>query len=195
MNQNKTRVNYRFPLWLTVIFLLLVLVPCAILSNYILVAKISGLLCLLVVIVALRFWFRAAKLNSNVKDRVILNNNDWFDLERLYPSIYRWNKGEVSILKDRIGLMLANTEIRNRENELCTRKEAIEIAFQFCVYYWEDNTVQLDHKRIYIGKDFTLCLKNIESDQVTHSLTLGFSQSFETLKGLKSYYRSINENV
>jgi hypothetical protein len=87
MNQNKNRVNYRFPLWLTVIFLLLILVPCAILTNQIVLAKISGLVCLLVVIVALRFWFRAAKLNSNTRDRVLINANDWFDLERLYPYI------------------------------------------------------------------------------------------------------------
>jgi len=195
MNQNKTRVNYRFPLWLTVIFLLLVLVPCAILTNNMMLAKLSGLLCLLVVIIALRFWFRAAKLNSNVKDRVILNKNDWFDIERLYPSVYRWNKKEVSILMDRIGLILANTEIRDRENKLCARKEAIEIAFQFCVYYWEDNSIQIDNTCLYIGEDSKLCMKNIENDQVLIHLTLGFTHSFETIKGLQSYYRSINENV
>ena len=131
MNQNKNRVNYRFPLWLTVIFLLLILVPCAILTNQIILAKLSGLLCLLIVIVALRFWFRAAKLNSNVRDRVIINRNDWFDLERLYPSLYKWSKMDVSILKDRIGLVLANVEMRRNKEELCDRKEAIELAFQF----------------------------------------------------------------
>ena len=195
MNQNKNRVNYRFPLWLTVIFLLLILVPCAILSNYIVIAKISGLLCLLVVIVALRFWFRAAKLNSNVKDRVILNNNDWFDLERTYPSIYKWNKREVSILKYRIGLILANMEIRDRENKLCERKEAIEIAFQFCVYYWEENSIQIDNTCLYIGEDSRLYMKNIENDHLLIHLTLGFAQSFDSLKGLQSHYRSINQNV
>mgnify|MGYP000215068656 CR=1 FL=1 len=67
MNQNKNRVNYRFPFWLTVIFLLLILIPFAILSDKMILAKISGLLCLLVVIIAMRFWFHAAKLNSGVK--------------------------------------------------------------------------------------------------------------------------------
>ena len=193
MNQNKNRVNYRFPLWLTVIFLLLILVPCAILSNYIVIAKISGVLCLLVVIVALRFWFRAAKLNSNVKDRVIINKNDWFDLERFYPSLYKWNKNDVSILKDRIGLLLANVEIRNQANELCSRKEAIEIAFQFCVYQWEDVAIQLDHKCIAINKDLTFIVKDVKSDEVILGLTLGSNHSYDTLIGLKSHYRSINE--
>jgi hypothetical protein len=192
MNQNKNRVNYRFPLWLTVIFLLLILIPCAILTHYIVLAKVSGVLCLLVVIVAMRFWFRAAKLNSDVKDRVILNNNDWFDLERVYPSIHKWNKREVSILKDRIGLMLANSEIRNEQNELCARKEAIEVAFQFCVYFWEENTSTLNNTCIYIGEDATLYIRNIESNQDRVRVTLGFSQHFESLKGLKSYYKSKN---
>jgi hypothetical protein len=195
MNQNKNRVNYRFPFWLTVIFLLLILIPCAILTQYILVAKLSGILCLLVVIIAMRFWFRAAKLNSDVKDRVILNNNDWFDLGRTYPSLYKWNKREVSILKDRIGLMLSNTEIRNKSDELCSRMEAIEIAFQFCVYNWEENLIRTGNTCVYIGEDSRLYIKNIENDQVLIHLSLGFTQSFESIKELQSYYRSINENA
>jgi hypothetical protein len=195
MNQNKNRVNYRFPLWLTVIFLLLILIPFAILTHYIVLAKISGVLCLLVVIVAMRFWFRAAKLNSDVRDRVILNNNDWFDLERTYPSVYKWNKREVSILKDRIGLMLANTEIRNINNELCPRKEAIETAFQLCVFYWEENSSELTNACINVGEDSTLYIKNLESDQVVLRFSLGFSQSSESLNGLKSYYRFENEST
>jgi hypothetical protein len=195
MNQVKTRVNYRFPLWLTVIFLLLILVPCAILTNYIILAKLSGLLCLLIVIIALRFWFRAAKLNSNIKDRVILNKNDWFDIGRLYPSVYKWNKKEVSILMDRIGLILANSEIRDRENNLCGRKEAIEIAFQFCIYFWEEDSIQIDNTCIYIGEHSRIYMKNIQNDQVLIHLSLGLTQSFESIKGLQSYYRSINANL
>jgi hypothetical protein len=195
MNQNKNRVNYRFPLWLTVIFLLLILVPCAILTNQIVLAKISGLVCLLVVIVALRFWFRAAKLNSNTRDRVLINANDWFDLERLYPSLYKWNKMDVSILKDRIGLLLANVEMRRSKEELCTRSEAIEIAFQFCVYYWGDDYVQTDDTFLYIDSDKRLHLMNRENEEVLTSLTLGFSQSRDSIHSLKAYYKSNNQGV
>jgi hypothetical protein len=195
MNQNKNRVNYRFPLWLTVIFLLLILVPCAILTNQIVLAKISGLVCLLVVIVALRFWFRAAKLNSNTRDRVLINANDWFDLERLYPSLYKWNKMDVSILKDRIGLLLANVEMRRSKEELCTRSEAIEIAFQFCVYYWGDDYVQTDDTFLYIDSDKRLHVMNRENEEVLTSLTLGFSQSCDSIHSLKAYYKSNNQGV
>jgi len=195
MNQNKNRVNYRFPLWLTVIFLLLILVPCAILTNQIVLAKISGLVCLLVVIVALRFWFRAAKLNSNTRDRVLINANDWFDLERLYPSLYKWNKMDVSILKDRIGLLLANVEMRRSKEELCTRSEAIEIAFQFCVYYWGDDYVQTDDTFLYIDSDKRLHVMNRDNEEVLTSLTLGFSQSCDSIHSLKAYYKSNNQGV
>lgn len=192
MNQNKNRVNYRFPLWLTVIFLLLILVPCAILTNQIILAKLSGLLCLLIVIVALRFWFRAAKLNSNVRDRVIINRNDWFELERLYPSLYKWSKMDVSILKDRIGLVLANVEMRRNKEELCDRKEAIELAFQFCVYYLGEDYPNMENAYLYIGADNCVCLMNREKEQHSQQWTLGFSQSSESIQALKAHYRSNN---
>lgn len=195
MNQNKNRVNYRFPLWLTVIFLLLILVPCAILTNQIILAKLSGLLCLLIVIVALRFWFRAAKLNSNVRDRVIINRNDWFDLERLYPSLYRWNKMDVSILKDRIGLLLANVEMRRNKEELCERKEAIELAFQFCVLYWGEDYPTMENAYLYIGAENRVYLMNRENEQETQCWILGFSQSCESIQALKAHYRSNNQGA
>jgi hypothetical protein len=192
MNQNKNRVNYRFPLWLTVIFLLLILVPCAILSNLIVLAKLSGLLCLLVVIVALRFWFRAAKLNSNVRDRVIINKNDWFDLERLYPSIYKWSKTDVSIIKDRIGLLLANVEMRRSKDELCSRAEAIEMAFQFCVYNWSEDSVNLEDLYLYKDKDQMICMVNRENEELQLRLELGFQHPSHSIEALKAHYRISN---
>lgn len=195
MNQNKNRVNYRFPLWLTVIFLLLILVPCAILSNQIVLAKLSGLLCLLVVIVALRFWFRAAKLNSNVRDRVIINKNDWFDLERLYPSLYKWSKTDVSILKDRIGLLLANVEMRRSKDELCSRAEAIEMAFQFCVYNWSEDSVNLEAVYLYIDKDQMICMVNRENEELQQRLSLGFQHPSDSIEALKAHYRISNSDT
>jgi len=195
MNQNKNRVNYRFPLWLTVIFLLLILVPCAILSNQIVLAKLSGLLCLLVVIVALRFWFRAAKLNSNVRDRVIINKNDWFDLERLYPSLYKWSKTDVSILKDRIGLLLANVEMRRSKDELCSRAEAIEMAFQFCVCNWSEDSVNLEAVYLYIDKDQMICMVNRENEELQQRLSLGFHHPSDSIEALKAHYRISNSDT
>lgn len=192
MNQNKNRVNYRFPLWLTVIFLLLILVPCAILTNQIILAKLSGLLCLLIVIVALRFWFRAAKLNSNVRDRVIINRNDWFDLERKYPSLYMWNKMDVSILKDRIGLLLANVEMRQDKEMLCGRNEAVEMAFQFCVYYWGEDYPNMENAYLYIGAENQISLLNRENEELLQQWRLGFSQPSESIQALKAHYRLNN---
>jgi hypothetical protein len=193
MNQNKNRVNYRFPLWLTVIFLLLILIPCAILSNQMILAKISGLLCLLVVIIAMRFWFDAAKQNSGVKDRVIINNNDWFDLERLYPSIYKWNKNDTLALRDRIGILLANVEFRKSSSELCNRIEAIEVAFQLSVYYWEEDYFTNEDTFVYIVTDSIIRLLDINTNQDLVSLSLGFSHPSDSIATLKAYYRSLNQ--
>jgi hypothetical protein len=193
MNQNKNRVNYRFPLWLTVIFLLLILIPLAILSDQMILAKISGLLCLLVVIIAMRFWFHAAKLNSGVKDRVIINKNDWFDLERLYPSIYTWNKNDLLALKDRIGILLANVEFRKSKSELCSRIEAIEVAFQLSVYYWEEEYYNTDGAYVYLVTDSVIHLLDINTNQQLVGLSLGFSHPAESISALKAHYRSSNQ--
>ena len=40
------------------------------------------------------------KIISLVTIAFILNKNDWFDLERFYPSLYKWSNKEVSILKE-----------------------------------------------------------------------------------------------
>jgi hypothetical protein len=193
MNQNKNRVNYRFPVWLTVIFLLLILIPYAILSNQMILAKISGLLCLLVVIIAMRFWFDAAKQNSGVKDRVIINNNDWFDLERLYPSIYKWNKNDTLALRDRIGILLANVEFRKSSSELCNRIEAIEVAFQLSVYYWEEDFFTKDYSFVYMVTESGIRLIDINSNQELESLSLGFLYPTNSVKALKEHYRSLNQ--
>ena len=193
MNQNKNRVNYRFPFWLTVIFLLLILIPFAILSDQLILAKISGLLCLLLVIIAMRFWFHAAKLNSGVKDRVIINKNDWFDLVRLYPSIYTWNKNDILALKDRIGILLANVEFRKSESELCNRIEAIEVAFQLSVYYWEEEYFTKDDTYVYMVTDSIIRLIDINTNQELEVFSLGFSQPTDSISALKTHYRSLNQ--
>jgi hypothetical protein len=102
---------------------------------------------------------------------------------------------DVSILKDRIGLLLANVEMRRSKEELCTRSEAIEIAFQFCVYYWGDDYVQTDDTFLYIDSDKRLHLMNRENEEVLTSLTLGFSQSRDSIHSLKAYYKSNNQGV
>ena len=139
------------------------------------------------------FWFHAAKLNSGVKDRVVINKNDWFDLERLYPSIYTWNKNDIWALKDRIGILLANVEFRKSESELCNRIEAIEVAFQLSVYYWEEEYFTKDDTYVYMVTGSIIRLIDINTNQELEVFSLGFSQPTDSISALKTHYRSLNQ--
>ena len=62
---NSKNLKYRFPLWISVFFLLLILVPIGILMNMILLAKLAGILSTIFLIIAIRFWFVVAKNRNN----------------------------------------------------------------------------------------------------------------------------------
>lgn len=193
MNSNNNRLSYRFPFWLTVIFLLLVLVPIGLLLNQVLLAKVSGILCLIVVLMALKFWFKIARLKSGLNERVLLTHNDWFEIERFYPSVRNWSKSDVRILKDRIGLMLANVELRKSKTELANRNEAIRMSFQFCVLNWMTPKIVTENMYLYIGANNVL----IKHDLLTNKeevFSLGFDQVTNSITELEIYYKGLNPN-
>ena len=192
MNSNHNRLSYRFPFWLTVIFLLLIVIPISILTNQLVVAKFSGILCLLIVVFAMRYWFRVAKQNAGRRDRVILNNNDWFDLQRAYPSVTNWSKGDVTILKDRIGLLLANVEFRKNKNELSSREEAIQQAFQWCVFYWQNESQVFNDSYLYIDGQNQHVQCSVLTNEIIVKLSLGFDKSFSKVEDLQLHYQAIN---
>ena len=194
MNSNNNRLSYRFPFWLTVIFLLLVLVPIGLLLNQVLLAKVSGVLCLIVVLLALKYWFKTARLNSGVNERVFLTHNDWFEIERVYPSVRNWSKSDIRTLKDRIGLMLANVELRKSQTELASRNEAIQMAFQFCVLKWNESKKEAEKFYLYIGEKNTL-VKHALLNQNEEVFLLGFDQSTNSISELESHYNGLNPNA
>ena len=128
---NSKNLKYRFPFWIAVFFCLLSLVPFGILINVIIVAKVAGILSTILLIIAIRFWFSVAKNRNNKIDRIILNTNDVFTLIQLFPMLKHWTNSDMQILKDRIGIILANYSlvlITNDKPILMTKKEALRFA-------------------------------------------------------------------
>ena len=61
----------------------------------------------------------------------MLNTNDMFDLLKSFPVLKLWSKSDKQVLKDRIGILLANYSIAvidNDEAKLMSKKEAIGFA-------------------------------------------------------------------
>ncbi len=180
------KISYRFPFWLTVIFLSLFSVPLFALMNFILLAKISGLISLLVVIIALRLWLRITRLNSNRQERVILNKNVIFDLERNYPFLLNMKSNEKKELFDRTGLILAEARFISGDQFL-DFSIATDIAFNMTVAMYGLPYLNLKGLLVQLG-DF-----NYEQIEVMHLKDSIDLSSLDKRSGLVAYRKSLLE--
>ena len=186
-NKASKKISYRFPLWLTVIFLTLFSVPLFALMNLILLAKIFGLISLLIVIIALRLWLRITRLNSNREERVILNKNVIFDLERNYPFLLNMKSNEKKALFDRAGLILAEARFISGDQFL-DFSIATDIAFNMAVAMYGLPYLNLKGLLVQLGD------LNHEQIQVMHLKdSIDFS-SLDKRSGLVVYRKSLLES-
>jgi len=129
MTFNTKTYSYRFPLWLTVIFLTLFSTPILILYNNITLAKIAGIVTVLLTTIAIRFWIRIARIKTGVIDKVPLTNNDLFDLKRTFPYFNNLSQNEMTIYKDKIGVVLSKIRFLEETGEHYSKLESIQLAF------------------------------------------------------------------
>ncbi len=146
---NQTINSYRFPFWLAVIFLCLITVPVSIILGNVTIAKIAGVLTTVLLVFAIRFWFSVAKKRNNKIDRIVLNANDTFELVRYFPFLKTWNKSDLSILKDRIGIILSRYPILGTDQLVADKEVAIKFA-AVLVFLGQDMSFTSDVKYIYI---------------------------------------------
>ena len=149
---NQTNYSYRFPFWLAVIFLCLITVPVSVMLGNISIAKIAGVLTTVLLVFAIRFWFSIAKKRNNKIDRIVLNANDIFDLVRYFPFLKSWNKSELKILKDRIGIILSRYPILGTDQLVADKEIAIKFA-AVLVFLGQDMSFSSDVKYIHISEE------------------------------------------
>jgi len=134
VSEDKKHTNqffkYRFPLWLTIFFLILVSIPILIVFDHLLLAKFLGISCLILIIVALRLWLRKARINSTATERYVLNKNQIFDLERKFRFLKNMSNSERQIIYQRTGLLLAELDFISTNNNISI-EYGIDLAFNF----------------------------------------------------------------
>jgi len=133
--------NYRFPLWLTVFLLLLISIPFFIFQENYALAKISGIVLVCSITIALRYWFSVAKNRNNVVARVILNKNDLFDLERDFKPFINYDNESKKIVINRIGILLSKVRFVGPNDLLLDRRESIQMAFIYICENWTTNFI------------------------------------------------------
>jgi hypothetical protein len=102
--------SYRFNIWLPLFAALLTAIPLFIWFGFVFLAKVTGLVILVLLIYAMRIWFRKARLQNQRLERVHLNANDLFTIQQLIPSWKTWPNEERQILVNQLGLFLAEVQ-------------------------------------------------------------------------------------
>lgn len=138
---------------ISIIALLLFLVPLSIFLENIIAAKIFGVLCLICVMLALKFWFTALRKGARKSEIIRLNTNDKFNLNKVFPFIKNWSDSEINILFSRIGSMMAEVELSS-EDGLMERNEALNLSFVLGIYFYDCDFLPLSGKKITITKNY-----------------------------------------
>lgn len=108
--------SYRFIIWLPLFAALLIAIPIFIWFGYIFLAKVTGVVVLVLLIYAMRIWFRKARLQNQRLERVHLNANDLFTIQQIIPSWKSWPNEDRQILVNQLGLLLAEVEFSGAPN-------------------------------------------------------------------------------
>lgn len=142
--------NYRFSFWLPLFAILLILIPIFIVSGLIGLAKVSGILVLVLLILAMRKWFSIARSKNKRVERVQLNANDLFVLQQMIPSYKNWPVSDQRILIDQIGLFLAEVNFMGTWSP----KTQLSVAILAVCATWQSGYTNKQHWNLYC-KDAT----------------------------------------
>lgn len=126
----------RFTSWLVVIFVLILAIPILIQIELTFVAKIIGLLLIVISSVALFSWVRRVAGSKVIKNRVALNANDRFWFNENIPFYRLLTKQEKGIFEDRISLFLAEIIITDVSKEVPDKAECFFVAASAIIAYW-----------------------------------------------------------
>lgn len=146
MKQKNQKFNYRFPLWLTVIFFTLFSIPVLVYFNNMSAAKIAGVSTVVFTTIAIQYWMRVARLKSGSSNRVLLSKNDVFDLKRKYKFINQLSSSKLVELKDRVGVVLSQAKFIDKNGEHFSKEKSIHLS----LYIALDDNINLDAFKNFI---------------------------------------------
>lgn len=203
MTFNKKTLNYRFPLWLTVIFFTLFSIPVLIYFNIIVLAKIAGVVTVVLTSIALRFWMTVAKQKTEIVNRVPITKNDIFDLKRIFPYLNKLSSNEQIELQDKIALTLARFRFINESGEHYSKLDSIHLAlvvvladainlnsFKNCIIVNSDSIIDTLE---YENSVYTYPLKGIIDQKTILKLNISELSKHEIVTNLSIFLSKISD--
>ena len=126
----------RFGSWIFVFVVLLGSIPILIVNGEVGMAKFLGVTTVVSVSIALSIWRKQTKKLSSHKQRVILNLNDRFWLERHIPFYKKLNKSDRTTFEDRIGLFLSEIRVTEINKDLPEKETCLYVASSAVIAFW-----------------------------------------------------------
>jgi hypothetical protein len=120
-------------------------VPIFLLLNQIVLAKLFGFSSLIIVSLALLFWKSVSRKRNQVKNRIVLNANDRFWLQKNISFYNKLTSEDRQVIENRIGLFLVQTEVTSKIDD---KYQLIYLAVFDLIVYWEDLQVNIYRKKI-----------------------------------------------
>jgi Mlc titration factor MtfA (ptsG expression regulator) len=126
----------RFAAWLSIFFLLLITIPALLGSELKSIAKIFGIVVVVLLSFALWFWRTQTIRRVKRKSRVPLNLNDLHWLNEHIPFYKLLSKEDKVIFEDRLALFLAETIISEIGKEVPEKSTCFYVGSSAVITFW-----------------------------------------------------------
>lgn len=118
----------RFIVWLAPIVVLLVIIPVLLLNDQVLIAKISGVVVVLLTTFAIRYWLFRSKSQRVYGERVKLTINERYFLKEQMPSYNKVSASERKQFEERVGRLLGEMSFDNYDHTEAGREDCLAFA-------------------------------------------------------------------
>lgn len=128
--------KYSYLLWILLFLILLASIPVLLKNNGVNTAKIVGFLVVVAIITALWYWRYEIRKKSPRNERIKLNTNDVYWLEKNISFFAKLPKKDRKIFLDRIGIFLADIQITEVDKEVAEKETCLYVASSAIIAYW-----------------------------------------------------------
>jgi len=122
--------------WIVTFFIVLGSIPILLLLDLVALAKLIGLLTVILTVVALRLWVANSRKKSEREERIRITINDRFWLEKNIPFYKRLSKKDRLIFEDRIGIFIADITITEVNKDKPSKETCFYVASSAIIAFW-----------------------------------------------------------
>lgn len=128
--------KYSYLLWTLLFLVLLAAIPILLYNKGVGIAKIVGFVVIIAIVSALWYWRYEVRKKSPRNERIKLNTNDIYWLEKNISFYTKLSKNDRKIFLDRIGIFLADIQITEVDKDVAEKETCLYVASSAIIAYW-----------------------------------------------------------